>query len=394
MPTLPNRFARPRPTARVLLWVALATVTCSVPAAAQVIRPWSPPGDSLSPQASRARMHFQKQSGDSVSGDNYSAFELVGNLGRRLFASLGKEHLGQAGVAQQTLDSLGLDVEIATDPATTHIVFMLVRNPFRPSSDAVGYLYWMRGNELRMQGASFPPSRRPRLRTWFTGRQNTPYEAAVLFDNLRDHGRVTLDLFRMDPGGSYWDLVQYPGHGPEMLPGAQATFADVNLDGQPEIVAFQRVDPDSYLVIKSGVLPTLQELTWTERPEGFVLHDIRPVPGPTETLRLFTQLLVERQVERAKRLVLRPVAVDSMVQLGWGRHAEAGAWTVEYAEPMQPWPEWVEVRARQDSGWKHWIVHFWIQDGRWVIRDWIPVVDRNPAVKIVGSPDSTRRARP
>jgi hypothetical protein len=96
------------------------------------------------------------------------------------------------------------------------------------------------------------------------------------------------------------------------------------------------------------------------------------VPGPTETLHLFATLLLEHENTLARRLTMQPERLDSMLAIGWGRHGGRGAWNVEYSE-RAAWPEWLEAKVRQDSGWKHWIFHFYIQDGRWVIRDWIPV---------------------
>jgi len=384
---LPQRF--PGHAVRALLPLLLLAGLAGR-AHAQILKPWSPPGDSLSPLASGARVRFQRQVGDSVSGGNYEAYSVVGELARQLFAAMGKAHLSQARAVQATLDSLGLDVEVATDPATPQIIFMLVRNPFRASAGAVGYVYWLRGDDLRMQGVSFPPARHIQMRAWFSGRQDYPYETAILFENLHDDLRINLALLRMGSEGFTWVMTQYAGHGPEMEAGAKVAFTDANLDGIPEIVAFQKSDPDSYYVIRSGVLPTTQELLYTERQEGFVLHDVRPVPGPTETLRMFTELLTDRQYERARRLLLKPAKLDSVLKLGWGRHTERGAWTVEYGEQLEPWPEWLEVRVHQDSGIVRWIFHFWIQDGRWVIRDWLAEKEPSRTHDVVPLPDSLK----
>lgn len=390
----PMPFARLPRLAGLTLVVLLACGAWAPDAPAQILKPWSPPADSLSSLANSARARFQRQRGDSVSGDNYDGYGIVGGLGRRLFASLGRAHMSQARAAQATLDSLGLDVEVATDPNMPTTVFMLVRNPFRRTSDGVGFLYWMRGNELHMQGAGFPPARAPVLRSWWTGRQESPYEAAVLFQEVGAGNNMVLALLRMDAEGHYWNLLQYSGHGPAFGHGAQATFTDVNLDGSPEIVAYQPAEPDSYLVLRSGVPPIVQELTFTERPEGFVLHDVRSLPGTTETLRLFTMLLVQDDPARARRLMLRPAALDTVLALGWGKHHERGAFTVEYGEPGQQWPEWLEMRVLQDSGIQRWIVHFWIEDGRWVIRDLLPVQPSRDKRAVAPAPDSPRSNRP
>ena len=189
-------------------------------------------------------------------------------------------------------------------------------------------------------------------------------------------------LFRLDGGAESWDLVQYEGNMMGLGSGTQGHFADLNRDGLPEVVAYRNAEPDSFLRIESGVPRLVEEYTYTERPEGFVLHDVRVVPGVTETVRMFASLLVSGDAERARRLLVQPASLDSMLAKGWGRHATAGAWTIEYGEQGQPWPEWLELKVRQDSGWKHWIFHFWIKDGRWVIRDWNPVRPPDPGIVV------------
>jgi hypothetical protein len=239
-----------------------------------------------------------------------------------------------------------------------------------------------------------PPAHALTLRAWWTSRHDSPYEAAVLFQSKRAEGTLTLDLFRMDPTGYYWAVVQYAGRGPEFGQRAQAVFADVNVDGQPEIVAYQPSEPDSFLELGSGVPPTVQELTFTERAEGFVLHDARAVPGPVETLRMFVTFLVQGDAAHARRLMVRPAALDSLMALGWGKHHGRGAFSVEYGEPGEPWPEWLEMSVQQNSGVRRWIVHFWIQDGRWVIRDLLPVQENQSEHRVVPLPDSLRSKRP
>ena len=71
---------------------------------------------------------------------------------------------------------------------------------------------------------------------------------------------------------------------------------------------------------------------------------------------------------------------------GWPLLRGREAWVVEYGEQNEAWPEWLAVRTKSAKGVKRWIFHFYIQDGHWVIRDWIPVVDR-------GGPGVATRAR-
>src|SRR5439155_21254036 len=117
---------------------------------------------------------FRANPGDSVGGTNYRPYELVGIAGRRLLQSLGSDWL-HAPLVESTLDSLGLDVHLALDPAQPGFALLMVRNPYRWTARAVGFLYWKRGDDLRMQGAEFHGGLHPSIRVWWTGDRNAPY---------------------------------------------------------------------------------------------------------------------------------------------------------------------------------------------------------------------------
>jgi hypothetical protein len=376
--TLVRPFGLRRLVAPAVLMSLLLAATPSHAAGPGTVKPWTPPADSLTRLAASARLRFQRQKGDSVVGDNFDGYEIVGDMGRKLLATLGRHGLAQAPAVEATLDSLGLDVEVRTDPQMKDMAFMLVRNPFVRSSDAVGYLYWLRGPELRMQGASYPPSQDFSVRFWWTGNANAPYEAVTLY-RRRTVDQLAMRLYRMNETGVLWNLVQYEGNAPELGARTTAAFADVNNDGIPEIVAYHTAEPDTFMRIATDAPQLVQEYIYTERPEGFVLHDMRELPGPSGTVNMFATLLVRHEPDLARRLLLEPAHLDSVLALGWGQHHGRGDWNIEYGE-SQPWPEWLELRIRQDTGWKRWIFHFWIKDGRWVIRDWIPVQPASPAV--------------
>src|SRR5690349_8622765 len=99
---IPNHPARPSRLRLAALALALGTLAVlslgrPVPAAhAQVVQPWTPPGDTLLRRATSAKVRFQRQQGDSVGGDNYEAYDIVGQLGRGLIAALGRTHASQA----------------------------------------------------------------------------------------------------------------------------------------------------------------------------------------------------------------------------------------------------------------------------------------------------------
>ncbi len=360
--------------------LVVALLACSaLPAEAQVVRPWTPAGmDSVVMLASSAKLRFQRANGDSVGGYNYEAYELVGQAGRRLLRQLGRAHSLQAPAIEATLDSLGLDTDVVIDLQQPGTVLLMVRNPYKPSADAIGYLLWFRGPDLRMQGASFPPNIRARLHTWWTGRPTFPYSAGVIYEARGKTPHFGFKYFRMSPDGYFWNLIQYEGHGPELGVPGEALFADINHDGRPELLSYTAFEPDSFLSIPATGPAILNEWVYTERPEGFVLHDARTLPGPTSTLRLFALLLMDKRYDSARQLLADPSKLDQALANGWGSTRAKGSWAVEYAEPDQAWPEWLELRLKGDRETKRWIFHFTIRDGRWIIRDWLPVESKVP----------------
>jgi len=376
MITMSRHAARALYPLAVFLLAAVA-----LPANAQTVQPWTPASaDSVARLVTSAKVRFQEQGADSLSARDVQAFELVANGARRLLRRLGRDRMLQAPAIEGTLDSLGADVDVVIDPAQPSIVFVMVRNPFRPASGCVGYLMWYRGNDLRMQGVSFPAGIRPRLRTWYTGRNTGPYAAAIVYTRRESEARFGFKFLRLSPDGFLWNLVQYEGHGPELGAAGDVVFADINNDGSPEMIHYQRTEPDSFLVLERGTPQLTQEHLYTERPEGFVAHDARVVPGPVATLRLFALTLMANDREGTARLLADRARLDEAYATGWGRSRARGAWTVEYGEERQPWPEWLALKIDGDRGFKRWIFHFTIRDGRWVIRDWKPVVvPRSPS---------------
>lgn len=371
----PSRTHRPL-VATGPLWLALLGCALLVaPVAAQQVQPWTPATvDSVVRFIASANVRFKEQAADTLAARDVQAFELVANGARRLLRRLGPANMLQAPSIEATLDSLGADVDVVNDPAQPTIVFVMVRNPNRLASGTVGYLMWYRGNDLRMQGVSFPAGIRPRLRTWYTGRSTGPYAAAIVYTHRGTPARFGFKFLRLSPDGFLWNLVQYEGHGPELGEPGDVVFGDINNDGAPEMLHYQKVEPDSFLVLERGTPQLMQEHIYTERQEGFVLHDARILPGPIATLRLFALTLMANDRESTARLLADPRMLDEAYAGGWGRTRVRGAWTVEYGEERQPWPEWLALKVHGDAGFKRWIFHFTVREGRWVIREWKPVV--------------------
>src|SRR4029077_13488957 len=95
---MPSR-PRPRPIRLLLACAVLAVglVHGRTAHAAPLSQPWLPPGtDSLTVWAAEARARFTSNTGDSVGGRNYRPYDLVGSMGRRLLASLGRQGMTQA----------------------------------------------------------------------------------------------------------------------------------------------------------------------------------------------------------------------------------------------------------------------------------------------------------
>jgi len=251
-------------------------------------------------------------------------------------------------------------------------VLLMVHNPRRVTAGAVGFLYWFRRDDLRMQGAVFDGGFSPRIRVWWTSHSGAPYEWGVIEGGRNPGKTLRFSLFRLSEDGSYWDLGQYEERDPVLSGASEAVWADPNRDGIPEIVSWTTAATDSLFIPCSDCPRLLTENTFVERREGFTLFESRLVPGPYATLVLFVRLLLDHNRTAAARLLADPARVTEAVALGWGVKRAPGTWTVEYGESGEPWPRWLELRFDGPQGVKRYIVHFALRpDGHWVIRDFI-----------------------
>ncbi len=391
----PARFARP--LARLIaLAGALALCSSVQPARAAVVRPWTPAGaDSITAPVAEAKLRFQQSHTDTLDEQSIRPFERVGEAARRLLRRLGRDHMLEApSIIEASLDSLGLDTDVVSDPKVPSIVLVMVRNPYRPSEQAVGYLLWYRGPDLRMQGCSFPSCIRPRLRTWMSARTGAPYSAAILYEGREAVPRLGFKFLRLSSDAFYWNLVQYEGHGPDLGLAGDATFADLNRDGLPELVSYSPAPADSVIQIQSPAEPLLREAIFTDRGQGFVVHDARILPGPLATLRLFVSLLREGNREGARRLLLKPDSLELALAAGWGKTRSPGDFVVDRQEEGQPWPEWLGARVRGSSGIQRWVFHFTLKEGRWLIKEWFAEEAPRPTAARGVPADSTGGHRP
>jgi hypothetical protein len=341
------------------------------PARAQPMRPWVPPAsDSLLDWAAEARQGFRTAQGDSVSGANFSPYELVGRIARRMLRSLGRANMLQAHAIAPAIDSLGLSTEVAIDPTQPTFALVVVHNPFRRSAGSVAWLYWYREDDQRAQGLSLHGGFEPSMRVWWTADPSTPYEWAIL-DRTPGKDGFNLTLLRLDSRGYFWRADQYEGWGPDLSDVIEAGFMDVNRDGRPELLAWSKSEAESIFDACHGCPKILNERMYTMTPAGFELDDSRVLPSAYSTFVLFIRLLRQQNRAAAARLLEDPTKLDQLFAAGWAGGSGSGLWKIEYAETDRTWPRWLAVQLQTPKGPKHWIVHFTQKEGRWVIKDWL-----------------------
>jgi len=301
-----------------LLLLAIAVGGTAAVARAQAVKPWTPAGaDSITSLVAEAKVRFRQATSDTIDDQTIIPFERVGQAARRLLRRLGRKGTLFAPSIEDALDSLGLQTEVVNDPKLPSIVLVMVHNPYRITQQAVGYLLWYRGVDLRMQGAAFPPCVRPRLHSWWSGRAGSPYAAAIIYEARAAQPKLGFKYLELSGDGYYWNLVQYEGNGPELGLAGDATFADMNGDGQPELVSWSQAPPDSILTTAPPVYPIIREAIYTNRGRGFVVHDARLLPGPLATLDLFLSWLREGKIDNARHLLVDPMFLDMARKLGW-----------------------------------------------------------------------------
>ena len=376
---LPTRMSRWALRASCLAFLgALALAATPSPGSAQPrVKVWTPAHmDSISAWAIQAREAFRTNTGDSLGGDNFRAYLLVGRIAQNLLASLGRANMAQAAAAKTVIDSLGLSVELATDPVQPTFALLMVRNPFRETADVSGFVYWYVQNALHLQGVRFESGRNVVMRVWRTRYQDEPYSMGIIENARYGSKPLAFTLLRMSGNGLFWTAPQYPGYGPDIGGRGDATFADLNNDGVPEMVAWVRTPSDSIFEECRSCPGLLAEQTWGEREEGFELEETRLLPSAYANFVQFIRMLREGNQAGASRLLADPKKLPEAIANGWARGSGAGLWRVLYVED-ETWPHWIVVEFHRGDVKKSWVVHFVVREGRWIIRDWI--LEKAPA---------------
>ncbi len=368
---------RPNPARRALrpAWVAaigiVAAAAFAVPASAQAPRPWVPPADSMRVWSTLATAAFKNARSDSVGGDNYLPYEIVGRVARRMLRAMGSNDLLQAHAIVPVLDSLGFDVDVAVDPAQPTFALVMVRNPHRFTAHAVGYLFWTKVEDFRMQGAEFQGGMDPQIRVWWTGKPESPYEWAVL-EHQRGAAPVHFTLFRLSPGGGYWNLAQDVERNPILGVPGTAVFTDINGDGTPEVLHWPIPATDSLFVPCGDCQKLTYENLYVERQEeGFVLEDSHLLATGYATFVAFIRRLLDKDRLGASRLLRNPADVTLAIAEGWAVARKPGTWRIEYVEQGEPWPRWMEARFAGPLGVKRYLIRFGKREDKWIIENWV-----------------------
>jgi len=372
----------------ILAPVLRAQTVVHVPVTREASSVASPPEvDSVSTWAVQAKAGFQSNLGDSAGGENYRPYEKVGLIGRRLLRSLGRKDLQEARVIKPALDSLGFVTEVATDPALPTFALLMVRNPSHYTADAVGFLYWYKGDDLRIQGVVFKGGYHPRMRVWRTVRPEYPFEWGIL-DETRA-GLLRFTLLRLSPGGTVWGIQQDEEDFPLLGEPGEVAWLDLNQDGPPEFVSWTRGATDSLFTECASCPKLLTERTFIEGGEGFESQDERLLPTPYATLVYFVRLLIDGKLAQAEKLVRDPARVREAVAQGWDKRVVRKPWFVEYGENGQAWPRRLALRFEGPNGVKRYGVIFARREGRWIIDNWFEPREINRRYPSVTMPPAT-----
>jgi hypothetical protein len=350
-----------------------------------VVRVGGEPVDTLAFWISDAKAHFQSNQGDSATGDNARPYEDVGLVARRLLRTHEFGGPLAARAIKPALDSLGFLTEVAEDPAWPGFALLMVRNPYRPDAAPVGFIYWYREKDLRLQGAVFQGGLHPRLKLWRSTKHDYPYECGVI-DETRD-GVLRLMVLGMSLDGTYWDILDDEVISPSPGRPVEAAWVDVNRDDLPEIVTWSELPTDS-LFTECMDCPTLMtERLLVEAGRSFEIEDEHLLATPYATLVYFVRLLLDGKLTQAQRLVRDPAKVSQAVAEGWNKRVVKNPWRVEYRESGQPWPRRLEVRFEGPHGVKRYDFVFAKSGDHWVIENWFEpkaVTGSYPSVTVPG----------
>ena len=355
-----------------------------------LLKPWHPANtDSVTQWAIEGRNLLAESNSPELSEREVVAYRWVDKVAKAYFHTLGPHGMAAAGGLEAFLDSLKLKGSVVSDREYPAFSFVLFSNPSHDDYAQLGYLYWFRGDEVRSQPINLKGGHDPALRVWWTGRQQTPWQAGILYTMGRDYDRAPLFiLLSMIPTGAGWQPIQadvdvdFGGKG-------TATFVDLDGDDIPEIISWVRGAPDTMFVPcnEVGCPELLTERTFTlER--GFELYDQRTVATPFATLVLFVRSLATGKEAIAQSLVTHPAVLEKSRELGWVHLHRKGVFRAIAPRGATRWPDRLRFQygpqGKYDSVLE---VRFASNQGHWLIDDIVTLSSGG------GEPDTTRAAQ-
>ena len=196
------------------------------------------------------------------------------------------------------------------------------------------------------------------------------YEWAIVTDNPNDNNHLELLLIKLNEQGTFWVLVQYEEHGPDLGGPGEAVWADVNRGGRPELIVWTEARADTTFE-ECNECPRLRlERVYVARNWGYELYDSRLVPSPYATFTLFIRLLQQQNPSAAAKLMADPAHLNGALAAGWAKRGR-GLWSMEYAESGEEWPRWLAFVFHGAKNPVRYVVHFEYTEGRWLIHDWV-----------------------
>lgn len=306
-------------------------------------KPWRPSrGDTIGAWASEARALLHGSKGVELGPGELQAYGLIDRITRAYLNELGPRRMSAAVGISAALDSLQIKAQISQDPHFPAFLFVQYLNPDFENYASLAYLYWFRGAEVRSQPVNLRGGRDPSLSVYWTGEEQAPYEAGVLFyEGFGRKREPMLYLFRLTPTGAAWLPAQTGDDDIDLGRRGTAAWADLDRDGKPELISWTEGLPDSFFIPceQLGCPEILTERIFVRTPSGFRLYDQRSVASPYATLVLFVRALARREESFAQTLTSRPTVMAKVRELGWVGLARGGAFRAVAPEEQGRWPD-------------------------------------------------------
>lgn len=307
-------------------WAAVAVLAILAgPAHSQELpgaQPWRPSAaDSTRIWATSARLILEGSTSQSLGDEELRAFMLLNRVTLNYFQKLGPRGMGGAAGLHTALDTLGLRIEITQDPVLPAFTLVNFLNPISDKSASLAYLYWFRGEELRSQPFNLRNGRKPRLRVFWVGAEDAPYEAALIHHEGDGERRVpVLSTMRLSPNADVWFPRQMGAQAIRLDGVGEAVWADINGNGIPEAIGWTAGRPGQpFEFCQEANCPHLiVESVFGRLPSGrFTRIEQRELSLPVRSLVRFVQAMQHGEPGVARQWADNEQVIDAAMAYGW-----------------------------------------------------------------------------